>query len=250
MKKLLLLIISILFITGCTANINIDINKDTVKEEYTIYGNNSDYNEIKETATYPTPLFYDAEVENPYSPTGKKQSGIQYYDSKYDDTNKKVTIVGTFSLKEHIKSSVIRNCFQYYNITDDDETGETTFSTSSGLTCEFNKFTLRIKTPYKVTQNNADLVNNEENIYIWKFNDKNSNNKSIIITINFSEIYNEQNNNQNPNIDNSTDDTTITTNKTKKDSSPIPVIIISVVIAMIIILAIILKGKQKKVSKL
>ena len=247
MKKFLLLIISILFITGCTANVNIDINKDTIKEEYTIYGNNSDYNEIKETATYPTPLFYDAEVENPYSPTGKKQSGIQYYDSKYDDTNKKVTIVGTFSLKEHIKSSVIRNCFQYYNITDDDETGETTFSTSSGLTCEFNKFTLRIKTPYKVTQNNADLVNNEENIYIWKFNDKNSNNKSVIITINFSETYNGQNNNQNPNVDNNTDDTT--TNETKKDSSLTPIIIISIII-VIIILAIILKVKQRKVSKL
>ncbi len=247
MKKLLLLIISILFITGCTANINIDINKDTVKEEYTIYGNNSDYNEIKETATYPTPLFYDAEVENPYSPTGKKQSGIQYYDSKYDDTNKKVTITGTFNLKEHIKSSVVGNCFQYYNITDDDETGETTFSTSSGLTCEFNKFTLRIKTPYKVTQNNADSVNSAENIYVWKFNDKNSNNKSVIITINFSETYNGQNNNQNPNVDNNTDDTT--TNETKKDSSLTPIIIISIII-VIIMLAIILKVKQRKVSKL
>ncbi len=245
MKKFIILLILAFTMTGCAATANINIDKNEITEEYIIKGNKSDYSNIKENATFPVPLYYDADLSNPYSNSGEKESGVDYYDVVADDTNRKITINGKFSLDNHIRSSAVRNCFRYYNIVNTEITDEKEFSTSNGLTCAFSNFTVNIKTPYKVTSNNADKVDKKNNIYTWKFTDKNSTEKGIDITINFSKKYNQVSKpNQSSNNGKETEKKEENTSKT---IWPIVIVPLSI---LIVVAGIVLKKKKDKASSL
>lgn len=250
MKKVILLVIAVLFMTGCTATANITIDKNNVKEEYIIYGSSSDYSKIKENATYPTPLYYDADLKNPYSTTGEKESGIDYYNSRADDTKRQVIVTGNFPLSEHTKSSAIRNCFEYYNIAEsEDNSNAITFATSKGLTCEFNNFSVNVKTPYKVIYNNADKINNDDNIYTWEFNNKNSQSKGINITIDYGQKYNETEKSNQDDSNKTNDNKNIKEPESKKNNV-LSIILVIVILSGAIITTIIFIRKKHKASEL
>ena len=242
-KKSILFIVILFCMSGCSAVVNINIDKDSVSEEYLISGNSSDYKTIKENVSYSLPLSYDAEVENPFSGNTTKEAGIDYYDITTDDTNKKATIRGNFTLNNHTKSNVIRNCFKYYNILGGENSDEMVFSTSNGLTCEFNNFTLNIKTPYKVVASNANKVDEQNNIYTWQSNNKNSKEFGVNLTIDFSQKYNETNKSDNQENKNEQQNT-------KNTNNSFIWIIILIIIIITIIAFIILKNKERKVSEI
>lgn len=245
MKKNILLIAMLLLMTGCYADANFTIDNKHVTEEYTIFAKYSDYDEVKKSATYPLPLYYDTDIEDPYSSNPKKQSGIKYYESNVDDNNMKATVKGVFSLKKHVKSSVVRNCFKFYNITTGDNNDILTFSTSEGLTCDFSNFNINVKTPYKVIYNNADLIDQNNNIYTWKINNNNRASIAISLTIDFSQKYNEENNTE--------ENTYPPSSHNKKEQKKNNVVLYSIIIGIVILLLIFilfLLNKKKNVSEI
>ena len=117
------------------------------------------------------------------------------------------------------------------------------FSTSNGLTCEFNNFTLNIKTPYKVVASNANKVDEQNNIYTWQSNNKNSKEFGVNLTIDFSQKYNETNKSDNQENKNEQQNT-------KNTNNSFIWIIILIIIIITIIAFIILKNKERKVSEI
>lgn len=242
-KKCILFIVILFCMSGCSAVVNINIDKDSVSEEYLISGNSSDYKTIKQKVSYALPLSYDAEVENPFSGSTTKESGIDYYDVTTDDVSKKATMRGRFTLNNHTKSNIIHNCFKYYNILEGENSNEMVFSTSNGLTCEFNNFTLNIKTPYKVVASNANKVDEQNNIYTWQSNNKNSKEFGVNFTIDFSQKYNETNKSDSQENKNEEQNTTNTNNS-------FVWIIILCIASIMIVTFIILKNKRRKASEI
>ncbi len=245
-KKSILCLIILFSMSGCSAVVNINIDKNRINEEYLITGNSSDYEKIKETISYPIPLEYDAELENPFSGSKEKEEGVAYYNITTDDISKKAIIKGSFSLNNHTNSNIIRNCFKYYNILKDGSESKLIFSTSRGLTCNFNKFTLNIKSPYKILESNASKIDEENNIYTWQSNDKNSRDFSVYFNIDLSKKYKEdtQPSDSTPDVSDNTPDTQSNFNSS--------VLIIIGVILLIFIIAgtIILTNKKRKASSL
>ena len=237
MKRLICLILMITILTGCSATARFDVDKNTVKESFTaVASNDSEYKEMKNWPGFPLPIFYDQELENPFG--NEKQNGVSYYNASFDDTNKKVTIDSSFSLKEHSRSSLVRGCFKHYNVVKNDDV--TIFSTSNGLICSFTNFNIVVSTPYLVVKSNASSVDSTNNVYTWKVNNSNKNNVSVYMEIDFSRKFNQQ--------DDNSDENAKTTNKRVSN-----VLVIGIFVAIVvgtIFTIIVLNTRKNKLSKL
>ena len=235
MKKIIFLLICVCFLTGCSSVVELNIDEDSVYESISVSANSvSEYNEIKNWSGFPLTLYVDQELENPWS--GKVEEGVPYYNVNFDDSNKSALITGNFSLKNHVRSSIIKNCFDYYNIVSG-KNGSTIFSTSRGLTCKFQEFSLIVKTPYLVISNNADSVDEESNTYTWVINKKNYEDINVYLELDFSSKYNEFDSEL---IDNSSVDTDVS------DSNNITVLLLLFGSVFIILVFGILYLKKKK----
>lgn len=197
MKKILVMLIGLFLVTGCNANVDISIDKDTVTEKVTVSAaNEKEYNQVKNWNGFPVTLYYDEELETPPWMTNReKENGVSYYDTNFEDIDYKFIGTGKFSMEEHTRSSLVRNCFKLYNIIDTDS--KKIFSTSKGLICAFKNFDINISTPYVVTTNNASKVDKENNTYTWTINDSNYKDTNIYLEIDFSKKYNETDNDDN-----------------------------------------------------
>lgn len=242
MKKILIICFFVFILTGCTSEVNITIDKDNIEENITVIGSNqSEYDEIKNWNGFPLTLYYDQELENPFS-SGIKENGVKYYDVENNDVEKKVNAVAIFTLKDHVKSSLIRGCFEFYNIVDSDNNTKI-FSTSTGLICHFTDFKIIVNTPYKVVKNNAHEIDSDNNNYIWNVNNSNERDISIYLEIDFSEDDLEKEK------DIAHDD--YTNNDNNKDlniSTTIIFSLIAFIIIVILIIVVILRKKQKNIS--
>lgn len=194
MKKIHLLFIIVLFLTGCSASANISIDKNSIVETVNIIEQDTNkYNKYKNWNGFPVPLYYDQDLKVPlWMQNREKESGVSYYDVKNDDNNKTLNITGKFTVNNHNRSSLVRNCFKLYNVIN--ENSKTIFSTSQGLTCAFKNFDIRISTPYTVVTNNADKVDSENNVFIWNINSSNAKNASVYLEVDFSKKYKEDEN--------------------------------------------------------
>lgn len=191
MKKIIILLIICFSLCGCSSEVNINIDKDTVTEVYNIMGNNQEeYNQMKNTEVFPLTLYIDEETSNPWG--NERESGVSYYKTEYNDFNRTLTVKGTFALSEHNRSNIINQCFRYYDIRSDETS--TVFSTSEGITCKYNNFKLNIKTPYLVMTNNAHSIDKTTNTYTWNVNDANTNNINIYLEVDFSKKFDGNNN--------------------------------------------------------
>jgi len=187
MKKNILLVLVIMFLTGCSGTVNIEFNENTITEKIVVTSSNTaEYSKIKNWNGFPLTKYYDQDLENPFS--SKRESGVPYYDVATDSQNNRVTVSSTFSISEHQRSSLVRGCFANYNIFKKD--ANVTFLTSKGLTCNFYNFSVILKTPYKVEHNNATKVYANTNTYVWNVTKSQASKANIYIEINTSEYYN------------------------------------------------------------
>lgn len=248
MKKYFILIITTFILTGCSATANITIDKDKISEDIKIISNStSEYSKVKNWNGFPLPLYYDQDLNDPFSDHRTKESGVKYYDVTFDDNNMTTKVSGNFNYKEHVKSSIVKNCFKLYNITKDGTIMN--FSTSEGLICDFSNFNVVVKTPYKVIDSNAKEIREDENIYIWKINNSNKNNIYLQMQIDFSQKYNEEKNSQDNYKDVNNNEKQKITNQNQ--NSYIIVLLVIVTILLIMIVAIIILAiKKKKASEL
>lgn len=172
-------------LSGCSATVNINIDSDEITENIEIFATNeSEYSKITNWNGFPLTLYYDQELSNPFAEGGQKESGVPYYKTSFSEPEKKATISGEFDFDNHQRSSVIRGCFEYYEVR---QYGENyIFSTSSGLICDFSNINVVISTPYKVTLHNATKVDSVNNKYTWKINDSNKKDISLYFEIDSS----------------------------------------------------------------
>ena len=197
MKRIYILLIIVLFLTGCSSVVNIAIDKNSVTETVNISESNlSRYNAIKNWNGFPAPLYYDQELDAPmWMPSREKENGVSYYDVVSDDQNHSLKITGNFKLKEHTRSYLVRHCFRFYNVITEGQ--RTIFSTSKGLTCSYRNFSIVVSTPYVVINNNADGVDKDNNTFTWNINNSNYRDVGLYMEVDFSKKFKEESNNNN-----------------------------------------------------
>ena len=213
--KLVLLIIILLSLTGCSFEYNIKVNTNTITEENVIYIANTNKNNIKQ------------EVENLVNNyTGPTNSLGMYEQSVVEKNNEfGMSYKKTYDeLKDYNHSLSFSICYDSYKLIKEKE--KIVISTSKEFKC-FNKYkeldnvTVNINSELEVESSNADEVNG--NVYTWNINKSNANNKPINLVLkpNTEKIEN------------------------KKEISVFLLVLLAFILFGIIILLIRLKGKRK-----
>ncbi len=184
--KIIISLISIFLITGCTANYNITINSDLSISDNS-FGNvgNSIYkdpslsleerttNVIRENIETVNKLGYNYAVLNE-GQTIQFSNNFKSLDD-YKEKNKYVyqQWFKQLDIKEEEKVLIISATdFYPYNEQDPDK-------------IIIDNLNINIKTPFKVLESNADSINKNDYIYTWKINSK-TKDKSIFLKIDTS----------------------------------------------------------------
>ena len=177
--KVIILLFSIILLSGCSGTYNIKINEDLSIEEnvnFTIPKDNDSYEKTVK-------LFEDNNIsEKKYEVVASDENVKVTYNEKYD------------SIEDYIiNSKLYKNLFERINYSIDRKklniSTESKFkldnSLSSNITDDYNVSLLQIniETPYKVVENDADSVS--ENIYSWVLN-KDTTDKKINMVININ----------------------------------------------------------------
>lgn len=159
MKKILLIMLTMLFLTGCTVNYNLEIDGDNLNEVITGNVTKKEY-EVKET---------DNGENLIYALFNNDQNALFDEESPYLRTleDKGKTIDYNFSYLYNYnfdRSTIINTCFEYHMV---DETEDYYYIKLSGkFYCMYSD-----KININVTSNNAVLENNamkvDGNVYSW-----------------------------------------------------------------------------------
>lgn len=180
MKKILLLLITTVLLTGCTATYEIDITKDKINDVILIETDSEKVNTANKTTT---DLFTQK--------LGEWENGHDFYQRELITTAEKTGYQYTYSFNynEYDAMSQIRKCYQEFNLNYDKEI---TLSTSNEFLCknyypQVKTYTIKITSEYDITSSNADSV--KENVHTWIVNVNNYKNKPIEIKINKNKLY-------------------------------------------------------------
>ena len=163
MKKKYLLLLGILFLTGCNAEYNIDLSKDYINENITLFSENSlDNKEIEEfiTSFNNANIFSDSKLEN-----------VEYYNSykNLDKNNYELNFNYNLKNTQLNSSPFINNSFENHNISFDDNilnfdfVGLKVFKEYDNLTNLTIK--LNISSDYEII--NANTNNIDNNLITW-----------------------------------------------------------------------------------
>lgn len=168
MKKVIILIFLVMFLTGCTAEVNVIINETGINETVTIIDSNT------ESYRNFVPAFYK-DVLSDVEPD-VKINGVEYY-------NKTITQgVGGYNINYSYKytfdqyktARTTKTAFKSFNLRQNNADKQIIFSTDSSVISYFNSYPslssikVNVIPTYSVIESNADYVNN--NVYTWIFN--------------------------------------------------------------------------------
>lgn len=175
MKKIIILLITAILLTGCNATYDINFKKENISDNIKIYTdskivNNASQNQITE--------FKDK--------LNEWERGYEYYNREIYATDKITGYNYTydFTYEEYDAMSQIRKCYKDFEFNVDNN--YITITTSNEFLCntyykDVNNFTLTITSEYKILTSNADTK--ENNVHKWNFNKNNSKNKPLTIKI-------------------------------------------------------------------
>ena len=204
-KKLFILIILLLFTTGCTCEYNLKIEDNIFKEQIKLTADSQEemsaFNKKWEISAKK-----DQNVPGGDPSTTETITNSIY---KYNLSNSTLTFDYNFSQSEYNSSTAISKC--YNNITITNYQNSTIISTPSTVICfdnypSLDKVIVNVIVDRDVKSNNADGVNG--NTYTWNLTRENANDKTInMVIVNSSEQASDNNNHDNH------------TAKTKKDYS-------------------------------
>ena len=192
-KKLLLILLFLMFITGCQGTTNITINKDlTVVEELNLTGTTEFFSGHYKTMPINV-------LKNLLSSDGRdellRENGYTYEVIKpkgypYVYISKKYS-----SISEFVSNTIFKN--QYFeDLVVETNDNLITLKSKSFIPYEdgdlerydIKSFTINIKVPYVVKENNADSYDKKTNTYSWKI-DSDTKDKEINITFDKDKIY-------------------------------------------------------------
>ena len=192
-SKCLILIFLIFMMCGCTAEVNLDISDNKIKEsvDITFYQNVLYPKDIIKTSfrnyipIYAKNLIVDTMPDEPLD-------GIEYYAKKETDLGNgyKFNYSYNFNINEYKEARTVKNAFKSYNVSYNEDDNTISLSTDNEELLYFKDYPeleevkINIKTDYLVTENNADDV--KDNTYTWVF--KKDDVKSINMLIDTSDV--------------------------------------------------------------
>ena len=192
------LILIIFMMCGCTAEVNLDISDNKIKEsvDITFYQDAIYTKDIIKASfrnyipIYARDVIVDAEEDRPFPNT-------KYYEKTETDLGNgyRFNYSYDFNINEYEEARTIKDGFRSYNVSVDQDNGNISISTDNNGLLYFDDYPLleevkiNIRTNYLVEENNADSVNG--NTYTWIF-DKDTK-KSINMLINTSTNNNSAN---------------------------------------------------------
>lgn len=186
-KKIILLILILFLLCGCSAEVNLNIATDGVYEEVKINALPDNYY-TKEQLNTVFRQYIPAFANNVIVDTEPDQAspGIQYYQRKVNDIGNgySFTYNYKFNLSNYKNATTIKNAFKSVTIQDDKVDNKIMLTTDSGGLLYFEQYPslqevkVNITSDYKVLNHNADYVNG--NVYTWVLN-RNFNNKNVYI---------------------------------------------------------------------
>lgn len=174
--KTLFLIMILLLLCGCSAEVNLEINNKKVIEDISINAlvdNINDKESLKTHFREYMPVFNEVMFTDVEPDT--KLEGISYYNRTVKElgTGFLYNYKYTFDFSNYNKARSLKRTFRSAVLEENKKDNTITLYTDkSGIVLmnEYSNFTeliINIKTDYKVLENNADSVN--ENVYTWKF---------------------------------------------------------------------------------
>lgn len=206
-KKIFTLTFLLLCVTGCSANYDVEIYNNQVKENMQFIESDSSLwdsevqyglsyrNLLESSINYPYPAFNDTVVDENDT---IKLDGIEYYDNTLISDNLKLgqrLKYNKFNLNNYNQSSIVKKCYKYFSVKEEND--NIIISTSLENLCfkEYpilDRITINLKTNHKVVNSNATKVNGYH--YTWDITRENSEESNISITIKKDEyIFNYEN---------------------------------------------------------
>ncbi len=200
--KIVFIILSLFFLSGCEVTYNLDISSKTLKEKTSIVETNIDRFDNDEMATYyynlyfklPLALFIDDNIMNPEGDDldFSKVDGIEYYNISKPSSGVGFIYDGTFPLEDYEDSTIANYAapFMKYEINDkkislNSKTLKMIFEQAPTL----DKVKINIKvSDYRVLKNNADEKNG--NIYVWNITRNQAGKKTVILELGNSDFGN------------------------------------------------------------
>ncbi len=164
MKKGLLLILSLLIFSGCTAEYNLNIKGNNFNEELVFVGSTQEEKEEIKQYKFWNNAFVDDQVN---SETNDKLEGVEYYDQVVIEDN--LHFKYSFMKNNYRMSNIVNSCYKSFNATE--VNGKYVISTSKDFLCFDNypnleKVTVKINVDFPVKEHNANNVSG--NTYIWE----------------------------------------------------------------------------------
>ena len=174
-RRIVILIILILFTTGCSCEYNLTIDGYKFKEEIKIKGETKEEIEMLDNE-YVFPTDKDEYIGSDSSIT---ESNIDIY--KYNISNDILTFNYDFNLNNYSKSTAVSRCYRALNVSRYNG-NSIVISTNNKNNCYENypkltDLTINITVDREVISSDADEING--NVYTWYVTKENANNKSI-----------------------------------------------------------------------
>lgn len=192
--KIMIGILFSIFLVGCEATYEVDIDDNVVTENFNfIEKDTSKYNSsmfshtdityqnmVNENATWPTGAFYQKDG-NQYEPI--KMEGVEYYNQTLiNDEGLGIKYDYTFNLDNYNESNAVRSCFKNFAFVNGEE--KITIYANNASYC-FNgrkmldKVTIKLTTSYPAISHNEDKYDKNTKTYIWNIKAANASNKTI-----------------------------------------------------------------------
>lgn len=204
-KRIVFVLMILLFATGCTCEYNLTIDNNVYKEEINIKGETS--NEITNlNKKWQIPV----DKEEYDIGTDPSTTSIPTTDTyNYNFTNNTLKLNNDFTKNGYLNSTAVSNCYKKLSI--ENYSNSTIISTSQNTLCfdkypSLNNLVINITVDRPVTKNNADSVSG--NTYTWNINKSNASKKGINLVLSNGTNENNSNkedNNINNNINNKRD---------------------------------------------
>ncbi len=216
-KKIIILIFLIFMLCGCTAEVNVDINSNTIDEIVSIYAYPNEYynkEQLKTAFRQYIPAFGKDMIID--AAPDEKASGISYYQRTLKDlgTGYRFDYSYKFNLSNYKGARTVKEGFKSSNIYVDNKEKTILISTDNGGLLFFNQYpeltdvTINIKTGYKVKENNADIINGS--VYTWKLNRDDRKNIYLLLDTSVNEEEKDNKNEVINDVNNKEEDSEVT----------------------------------------
>lgn len=173
MKNKIIILLSLLLLTGCTVNYNLEINKDTLNE--TITGTVTKEESSQESNATGLSTVYSI-INEDQKPVYNKEELYQK-ELKESGNNINYTFKYNYNIEDFVNSTIINTRFENKEIEEIDN--YYSIRLSGNFYCLYSKkINIAVTSNLKVASNNADKI--KDNTYIWTI-DKNTTNIELVV---------------------------------------------------------------------